>query len=128
MRRISVFVSLLAAALLVLAACGGDSGGEAAPEEDLSAFSDPAACNAAFEELSQVADLQEEDLDLAVRACGTTEDWEDAADAYPGVLTHANKMLPLSNRCRAIDDAPICRGLGGYLKKGSDTPGFGLGN
>ena len=80
MRRISVFVSLLAAALLVLAACGG---GEPAREEDLSAFSDPAACN---------------------------------------------KMLPLSNRCRAIDDAPICRGLGGYLKKGSDTPGFGLGN
>ncbi len=127
MRHLSILASLLAAALLVLAACGG-SGAEATLDEDVSVFSDPVACNAAFEELSQIADLKEEDLDPAVRACGTIEDWEAGAEAYPGVITHANKVLPLSNRCRAIDDAPLCRQLGGYLKQTRDTPGFGVGN
>ncbi len=61
MRRLSILTSLPVAALIVLAACGGSSG-EATLDEDESAFSDPVACNAAFEELAQVADLKEEDL------------------------------------------------------------------
>ncbi len=114
-RRTTALFALLALGAMLLAACGSES---TEPETSQPpGVSDQAACIAAFQELSQVADLQEEDLDPAVRACGTIEDWEAAADEFPNVLPHANKVLPLSNRCRALGDPLICRELGGYLRK-----------
>ena len=113
--RTAALFALLALGAMLLAACGSES---AEPESSQPpGVSDRAACNAAFEELSRIADLREEDLDPAVRACATIEDWEAAADAFPNVLSHSNKVLPLSNRCRALDNPPICRQLGGYLRK-----------
>ena len=95
-RKIALCVAILTTSLLVLAACSSSSGaGDASQESVLT------ACEEAFKAASEVSDMEDtvEDLDPAVRACETVDEWVMASEKYPGALDGADPVLYLSNRC-----------------------------
>ena len=59
------------------------------------------ACELSFADAAAVSDTQDtvEDLDPAVRACTSLEEWGAASAAYPGALDGANPFEFLGNRC-----------------------------
>lgn len=87
-----------ATVVFLAAACGGvESEGPAAKAGT--------ACLDAFERAAQVGDMQDtvEDLDPAVRACKSLQEWKAADQAHPGALDGTDPETFLRNRCRYGD-------------------------
>ena len=76
---------LLAVALIVMACT--------TPEES--------SCDTAWAKAAAISDLRDtvEDLDPAIRACTSLQEWESAAAKYPEALDGVDPVLFLSNRC-----------------------------
>jgi hypothetical protein len=76
---------LLAVALIVMACT--------TPEES--------SCDTAWAKAAAISDLRDtvEDLDPAIRACTSLQEWESAAAKYPDALDGVDPVLFLSNRC-----------------------------
>ena len=74
-------------------------------------------CERAFEEAAAISDLQDtvEDLDPALEACTTIEEWKAASRKFPDALDGVDSLVFLENRCRYTEGAkgPICDVAGG---------------
>jgi hypothetical protein len=71
-----------------------------------------AGCNDAFAEAAAVSDLEDtlEDLEPAVTACTSAEDWTAASDAYPAAVDGADPLVFLANECAYGDqERPLCQ-------------------
>jgi len=104
MRSLSAFLLVLA-----LAACGGGGGTTTGGDAE-------SACEAAFREAAAVDVMADtvEDLDAAVRACATEDEWRAASDAYPDALDGAPAGEFLRNRCSyepALADTTLCQSV-----------------
>ena len=71
-------------------------------------------CDVAFSEAADISDFRDtvEDLDPAVRACSSIEEWNTAASEYPAALDGVDPLLFLSNRCYyGPQSATLCKWL-----------------
>lgn len=100
----------ISALLLVsaLVACGGDTGS--------ATISSKSACDAAFRRAAAVDPMQDTvtDLDDAVRACATEDEWRAASEAFPDALDGASPGAFLRNRCDfepALVDTALCQSI-----------------
>ena len=100
----------LAALLLVLgvAACGTNSEGDNGENDT--------ACEAAFRHMAAVDVRQDEvaDLDAAVRACSTEDEWTAAAEAFPDALDGGSPGVFLRSRCfydTVLAETVLCQSL-----------------
>ena len=75
------------------------------------------ACDDAFRAAASVSDMRDtvEDLDPAVRACRSVEEWNAAARRHPGALDGADSEYFLWNRCRSFGEpsGAICEEVRG---------------
>lgn len=81
-------------------------------ESPLSAVSFGTACDDAFREAASISDMQDrvEDLDPALRACSSIEEWVAAAERHPRALDGVDPETWLRNRCQfGGPDTPLCR-------------------
>lgn len=74
------------------------------------------ACDQAMADAAEVDDMQDtvEDLHPAVEACGTVDEWTDAAEAHPDALDGADPEMFLANVCQngEVADAKLCAEVG----------------
>lgn len=73
-----------------------------------------AACDDAWKEAAAIDNMSDtvEDLDPAVVACKSLDEWNIAANRYPAALDGADSVLYLSNRCYfGPKSATICKWL-----------------
>lgn len=118
-------------ALLMIVACGPavDSrepsqagGGDAATSTPAAAPASEApgpsisvspGCDRAFAQAASIDDMHDtvEDLDPALRACSSEEEWVAAARAHPGAID-VDPVVFLRNRCDfGGPDTPLCRAV-----------------
>jgi hypothetical protein len=105
------FAALLA---LTLASCSSDNTGG----DTSSGTATESACEGAFAAAAAIGDMEDtvEDLDPAVRACETIDEWTAASEAHPGALDGADPVVYLTNRCLYGNDSVkqtlLCQSLG----------------
>ncbi len=81
-------------------------------ESPLSTVSVGKACDDAFRKAASISDMQDtvEDLDPALRACSSIEEWVVAAKRHPRALDGVDPETWLRNRCEfGGPDTPLCR-------------------
>lgn len=87
-----------------LIGCGTGTGEEAS------------ACEQAMADAAAVDEMQDTVPDLypAVEACGTVDEWTDAAEAHPDALDGADPETFLGNVCQnsELSDAELCAEVG----------------
>lgn len=92
---------LITTALLLalgLAACGGSGG---------------SACESAVREAAEVSGMEDtvEDLDDAIRECGSLEEFEAAAEQFPDALDGTDARTFIANRCEfepSLANSALC--------------------
>lgn len=102
--------------LVVAAACtsGDDSNGVPVEQND---SLPQGACEQAFSDAARISSLEDtvEDLNPAIRACATLNEWNVAASAYPAALDGADSTTFLRNRCvnAELAGSSLCREITG---------------
>lgn len=75
----------------------------------------PGACLAAFRRAASISDMRDrvQDLDPAIRMCGSLDEWKDAARRNPDAVDGVDPVVFLRNRCRfgspIVSATPLCR-------------------
>jgi hypothetical protein len=100
----------IVAIALLLAACSGQAASSGAGGGET-------ACQAAFKAAAAIDDMHDsvEDLDPAIRACRTMDEWLAASVKYPKAINAGvDPRIFLANRCfygTGLAGTPLCRSL-----------------
>jgi hypothetical protein len=96
--------------VVVVAACGGGS-----PPGEAGASSSETACEAAFRAAAAVDPMADtnEDLNAAIQACTSLEEWVAASAQHPDALDGVDPESYLATRCARAElaGATLCQSL-----------------
>ncbi len=100
-------------AVVVLAACATIEEDDQSSAPTTNALTLSQGCDEAFRDAAEVSASQRdpEDLNPAVRACGSFEEWISGSEKHPDALGGIPPLLFLRNTCQfsfALAGAPLC--------------------
>ena len=99
---LTVLVTLIGMLVIgVIVSCAGGGSGASPPSSNSTTANQITGCEKMWSDAAAISDFQDsvEDLDPAIRACKSLQEWTSAAAKYPLALDGVDPVLFLSNRC-----------------------------
>lgn len=99
---LTVLVTLIGVLVIsVIVSCGGGGSGASPPSSNSTTANQITGCEKMWSDAAAISEFQDtvEDLDPAIRACKSLQEWTSAAAKYPLALDGVDPVLFLSNRC-----------------------------
>ena len=113
-QRIGLIMMAALLALPITSCSADESDGDSG---DVVAAPTQSACESAVAAAASIGDMEDtvEDLDPAIRACKSVDEWIAANDAYPDALDGVDPVVYLTNRClygEGLESTDLCKEAG----------------